>query len=76
MVYECAETKGMSSVHFTELPQRERMKNNRVQLTRLLSYSDDVFFQVLEGGPDSVEIDEMYKKLHLDESRDQLTFSV
>ena len=74
IVYASVATQGFTSAQLTELLQKARVENERLQLTGMLLYSDGNFFQVLEGEPDSV--DGMYKKLHLDKRHHQLTMVV
>jgi hypothetical protein len=74
IIYASVATEGFTSAQLTELLQKARVENERLQLTGMLLYSDGNFFQVLEGEPDSV--DGMYKKLHLDKRHHQLTMVV
>ena len=74
IIYASVATQCFSSAQLTELLQKARVENERVQLTGILLYSNGNFFQVLEGEPAAV--DEMYKKLHLDKRHRQLTLIV
>jgi ribosomal protein L10 len=74
LIYASVETQGFSSAQLTELLQKARVENERLQITGILLYSNGNFFQVLEGEPTAV--DEMYKKLHLDKRHRQLTLIV
>jgi hypothetical protein len=74
IIYASVATEGFTSAQLTELLQKARVENERLQLTGMLLYSDGNFFQVLEGEPDAV--DGMYKKLHLDKRHHQLTMVV
>ena len=74
LIYASVETQSFSPAQLTELLQKARVENERVQLTGILLYSNGNFFQVLEGEPAAV--DEMYKKLHLDKRLRQLTLIV
>jgi hypothetical protein len=74
IIYASVETQSFSPAQLTELLQKARVENERMQLTGILLYSNGNFFQVLEGEPAAV--DEMYKKLHLDKRHKQLTLIV
>lgn len=71
LVYASVATQDFSPAQLTELLQKARVENQRLQLTGMLLYSEGNFFQVLEGEPGSV--DGMYKKLRLDKRHHQLT---
>jgi len=74
IIYASVATQCFSSAQLTELLQKARVDNERLQITGILLYSDGNFFQVLEGEPTAV--DEIYKKLHLDKRHRQLTLIV
>ena len=48
IIYASVETQSFSPAQLTELLQKARVENERVQLTGILLYSNGNFFQVLE----------------------------
>lgn len=55
IVYASAETKHMTKVELTEILEKSREKNERLNITGFLLYDDSSFLQVLEGPDAAVE---------------------
>jgi hypothetical protein len=70
-VYASAATRHFETAELTALLQAARKHNNGAGLTGMLLYTEDSFFQVLEGAPDAVEA--LYAKIELDKRHDQVT---
>lgn len=71
MVYSSAASHIFTRSHLTDLLAGAREKNNRLNITGVLLFTDGSFFQVLEGEADVVDM--LFEQIWADERHSQVT---
>lgn len=74
LIYASVATQNFGSVELSELLQQSRESNKRLGLTGILLFSDNSFFQVLEGEPITVE--QLFGKIMADKRHTQVTLII
>jgi hypothetical protein len=74
LIYASVATEVFGSVELSALLEQSREANKRLGLTGMLLFSDNSFFQVLEGEPAAV--DQLYVKIAADKRHAQTTLII